>query len=104
MSNLGGHFFREDKESSGKVRLPGNNLDISSKGNACQGISGFFSAISQYAVIHTDRLHVSIACALMSKKCYLYPGNYFKNESVFRASIEPYTDCVRFVSSDFFNA
>lgn len=96
-----GFFFRKDKESRGLIKLPESNIDISMRGNEFSDLYGFFNAIAQFDTIHTDRLHVSIACSLMNKKCFLYEGVYFKNESVYRASIEPYSDSVRLVQSSF---
>lgn len=93
-----GFFFRIDKESSGKIKIPANNLDISRKGTESTPIYSFFDAIAQFSEIHTDRLHVSIACALMNRTCHLYEGSYFKNQSVFLSSIQRFSDAVKFIS------
>jgi exopolysaccharide biosynthesis predicted pyruvyltransferase EpsI len=95
-----GYFFRLDKETSGRIKIPSSNIDISKKGTESTGISNFFSTIAQFSEIHTDRLHVSIACALMNRKCFLYEGSYFKNQSVFLSSICRFSDSVRFVDQD----
>lgn len=93
-----GNFFRTDKESSNKFTIPESNLDISRVGNHfSEGIT-FFKEIGKYSVIHTDRLHVSIAASLMKKEVHLYPNSYFKNEAVFKSSLAPYFNNVFFHS------
>lgn len=92
-----GYFFRTDKESAGRIRIPDNNIDISAKGDYKSNPFGFFNALAQFETIHTDRLHVAISCALLSKKCFLYEGSHFKNGAVYESSIKDYSDCVRYV-------
>lgn len=83
-----GYFFRTDKESSGKMGLPIDNLDISLLGNEMTPIDPFINKINEYDNIYTDRLHVAIVACLLSKKVYFYKGKYFKNEVVFKSSME----------------
>jgi exopolysaccharide biosynthesis predicted pyruvyltransferase EpsI len=83
-----GYFFRLDSESSKKIDIPANNLDISLRGNHLSDIGLFFEYIAKYETIHTDRLHVAIASCLLGKELYLYPGSYFKNKSVYLSSIK----------------
>lgn len=83
-----GYFFRWDKESSGKIKIPNENVDLSTVGNyMSEGIT-FFKELAKYAVIHTDRLHVAIASCLLGLEVHLYPGSYFKNNAVYRSSLE----------------
>jgi exopolysaccharide biosynthesis predicted pyruvyltransferase EpsI len=83
-----GFLFRQDVETSGKIEVPENNRDISTLGNTNTPISGFIEEILQYEHIHTDRLHVSIVAAILHKKVSLYPNSYFKNEAIFKTSIQ----------------
>tara|TARA_Y100001968_G_scaffold332796_1_gene392303 strand:- start:1223 stop:1969 length:747 start_codon:yes stop_codon:yes gene_type:complete len=83
-----GYFYREDKESSGKIELDKNNVDISHKGDHYTPVEGFFEEIDKYAVIYTDRLHVAIASVLLKKTVHWYPGNYFKSEAIYNSSIK----------------
>lgn len=83
-----GYFFRRDKESSGKIRIPDKNLDISSLGDyRSEGIT-FFKKLAKYSVVHTDRLHVAISSCLLGLELHFYPGSYFKNYSVYRSSMK----------------
>lgn len=95
-----GNFFRTDRESSGKFDLPNDNYDISATGDHfSEGIT-LFKEIAKYSVIHTDRLHISIAACLLNVKAHLYSGSYFKNEAIFRTSIAPYFKNVTFHKVD----
>jgi exopolysaccharide biosynthesis predicted pyruvyltransferase EpsI len=83
-----GFFFRKDIESSGRIPIPPENVDLSSQGNHLTPVEAFFNAIDRYRVIFTDRLHVAIAACLLKKEIHLYPGSYFKNKAVYRSSME----------------
>ena len=83
-----GYFFRTDKESADQINIPSENHDISLDGNHLSDVPLFFESINQFSVIHTDRLHVSIAAALLKKEVHLYPGSYFKNKAVYLSSIK----------------
>lgn len=91
-----GFFFRTDVETANKIKLPYSNMDISAKGNHLSDVSGFFAAINDFSIIHTDRLHVGIAACLLNKEVHLYPNSYFKNRAVFHSSIQGYFDNVHF--------
>lgn len=83
-----GNFFRTDRESAGKLAIPADNRDLSIERDYHYPVGEFFAALSPYATIHTDRLHVAIASCLLGKAVKLYPGSYFKSEAVFRSSME----------------
>ncbi len=82
--------FRKDKESGFKKRwrIPLENVDISWMGNYLSSVDVMFEHLQNYEEIHTDRLHVSIACCLLGIKVYLYPNSYFKNHSIFMSSMQ----------------
>lgn len=47
----------------------------------------FLTAIADYDVVYTDRLHVAIAAALLDKQVFMFDNHYGKNGDVFRGSI-----------------
>ena len=83
-----GYFFRTDAESAGEIELPEANRDVSSEHDYQYPVEKFFDALSEFEVIHTDRLHVAIASCLLGKEVKLYPGRYFKNEALFHSSMQ----------------
>lgn len=91
-----GYFFRTDGESSNKIPLPSSNVDISRFGDVFTDVDGFFQGINEFSIIHTDRLHVSIAACLLGKEVHLYPGSYFKNMAIYLSSMRNYFDNVYF--------
>ncbi len=82
-----GYFFRVDKESSGRIRIPENNVDLSLKGWHYSDVEPFFEEIARHEVIYTDRLHVGIAACLLGRELHLFPGSYFKSRAIFDSSI-----------------
>ncbi len=91
-----GFFFRTDIESSGKIPIPAENIDLSKQGNHFSEAGPFFDAINRFAAIYTDRLHVAIAGCLLHKEVHIYPGGYFKNRAVYLSSIKDHFDNVHF--------
>lgn len=91
-----GFFFRTDKESSGLIELPDNNRDLSREGKTSSNVTGFFRAIAPFKTVHTDRLHVSIASALLGKNVNLYDNSYFKNKAVYEATMRDIFPKVKF--------
>ncbi|MYM62037.1 polysaccharide pyruvyl transferase family protein [Pseudomaricurvus sp. HS19] len=89
-----GYCFRGDPEASGKHEVPDGNFDLSAHGNESTPISGFLEWVANKDVIHTDRLHVTIAGGLLGKQVYVYPGCYFKNRALYESSIKGYFDGV----------
>jgi exopolysaccharide biosynthesis predicted pyruvyltransferase EpsI len=94
-----GYFFRTDAESSRRIAIPPNNLDLSTQGKHLNDVAPFFVEVDKYSVIHTDRLHVGIAACLLKKELHLYLGSYFKSRAVYNASMKKYFDNVHFVES-----
>lgn len=82
-----GYFFRTDKESAGRIKIPETNCDLSMKGTQYSGADAFFSEVARYEVIYTDRLHIGIAACLLGRELHLFPGSYFKNRAIFDSSI-----------------
>ena len=91
-----GYFFRTDKESANRLEIPASNLDLSLRGNHLSDVRQFFEEINRFAVVYTDRLHVSIAACLLEKEVHLYPGSYFKNRAVYLSSMKDFFENVNF--------
>lgn len=91
-----GSFFRRDAESAGALSIPADNCDLSAEGRTRSPIEPFFERIARHEIIRTDRLHVAIAACLLGREVHLHAGGYFKNQAVFRSSIEPYFPRARF--------
>ena len=47
----------------------------------------FLEAIKRFSSVHTDRLHVAIAAALLGKEVRLYSNSYYKNRAVYELSL-----------------
>ncbi|MFT4176366.1 MAG: polysaccharide pyruvyl transferase family protein [Luteolibacter sp.] len=88
--------FRTDLESTGKIQLQPGNLDLStilmygvtdreSIWLAARHLADFIDA---YQEVHTDRLHVSIIASLLGKGVFFHPNSYYKNEAVYRYSMQ----------------
>lgn len=83
-----GFFFRRDVEKVEGMALPPGNRDISAEGTESTSMAAFLEAIARFETIHTNRLHVSIAAAMMGRQVHLYPNSYFKNRSIYEASLK----------------
>jgi len=91
-----GNFLREDAERLVDApRLP-DNRDLSREGRHETPVDAFFEAVGEVEIVHTDRLHVAIAGALLEREVHFYPGSYFKNQAVYRSSLEPHFPSVQF--------
>lgn len=86
--------FRKDKESKIKEhwKIPLSNIDLSWKGNYLDSPLPMLEYVAEHKAVHTDRLHVAVACCLTGTKFYLYPGAYFKNKAIFKTTMDPYFD------------
>jgi capsular polysaccharide biosynthesis protein/exopolysaccharide biosynthesis predicted pyruvyltransferase EpsI len=83
--------FRSDVESCRclpKIENAHHREDIS-RGNQ-EDWKYLFKTVSNYEIIHTDRLHVAITAALLNKKVTLYSNAYFKNKAMFEYSLKHY--------------
>lgn len=102
-----GFFFRTDKEAPKfpmQMPLDAKNRDLSKFGKTQDPIDGFVSAVADSAEVHTNRLHVGIAAALLGRETYLSDNNYFKIRAIFHSSIEGTFPNVRFnAPTDFKN-
>ncbi|UIY43252.1 polysaccharide pyruvyl transferase family protein [Methylobacterium radiotolerans] len=89
------YALRTDVEAKG-LCVPPENFDISSLWNgqawasesAClEPILAASELISQYDIVHTDRLHISILSAMLGRTVVMKPNSYFKNRGVFEYSL-----------------
>lgn len=81
-----------------KPQLPAVNLDLQAAGDGFGGLNDFFARIALSRIVHTDRLQIAIAGALLGVDLSLYAEPGSPTEQVFKASIEPYYDNVQFRS------
>ncbi len=78
---------RTDRESRGfSVSLQGA-VRVSDLSIQAQSFDDFLERIGRASAVHTDRLHVAIAAALMDKDVTLYPNLYHKNQGVYEYSL-----------------
>lgn len=94
-----GWLFREDIEAPKGQILHRTNQDISKLGKAHSAIDGFIEAIDRFGTIHTNRLHVGIASALLGKTVNLYANDYFKIRAIYESSIKPFFPNVTFAET-----
>ena len=95
-SESGGELyaFRNDVEKT-SMKLPENNIDVAqvfSHGTknplVCHyGSYHMMRYLNTFDVINTNRLHVSIAGALLGKQVRLWPNSYGKNQAVYDYSM-----------------
>ena len=85
-----GYHIRTDVESSGELPILRENYDVSAAGTELDAPDRLFDEVGKSEVIVTDRLHVCIAAALIGRQVYLFRGNYFKIEAIYKSSLEPY--------------
>jgi hypothetical protein len=77
--------FRTDNESR-LHRLPKPNFDISKMGREYHHTL-LLDMIANFETINTDRLHVTIAGAMLGKKVRAFEGTYHKIRSVYEHSL-----------------
>ncbi|MGP5533987.1 polysaccharide pyruvyl transferase family protein [Psychrobacter celer] len=91
------HAFRCDKEANPSLevkRLLFNDISVVASYGASHYESSYYSArkmlkiLDKYEVIHTDRLHVSVAGYLLNKEVNIYNNSYFKCLGVYEKSME----------------
>ena len=99
--------FRLDSERT-NIKVPENNKDVSTDFMCCvkwmspeQRIDvssdNLFSYLCKFNEINTNRLHISIAGALLGKKVNFYPNSYYKNKAVFDFSMKKEFSNVNFI-------
>ena len=91
-------FMRGDAERHPLAPVHPDSVDLSVLGRNLwrADVAGLFQRLAQYAVIHTDRLHLAIGAMLLGRIVHLYPSRLFKIRAIYRSSIEPYFDNVTF--------
>ena len=89
------YAFRTDKEGVMGPFPPTNvdpsllfNYGVAPRSAAESATAAMLSFLNCYDRIVTDRLHGCILAALLGKKVDFYANDYFKNESVYRFSME----------------
>lgn len=92
------NMFRTDKESRNRPdQLPLDNLDLSTHGNHMSDCDKLLRDVARYSTIHTDRLHLCVAAALVGCKVKLHTGNYFKIRAIYESSmIQYFSDNIEF--------
>lgn len=96
------YFFRDDREAPlESVLLPDGveNRDLSKEGKAQHPVDGFIRAIAQCETVHTNRLHVGIAAALLGRQTNLSANDYFKIRAIYDSSISSAFPNVDFTAS-----
>ena len=88
--------FRQDLEQSSQP-LPFGNIDLSdavpcdSRMTCPRSVARssweILNFLRNFDAVHTNRLHLCIAAALLGKRVYFYENVYWKNREVFEASI-----------------
>jgi len=99
--------FRTDAEQ-GETLVPTENWDIAREfayGTDNRTVSAYVShallnVLNRYDEIHTNRIHICIAGALLGKPVALYPNAYYKCRAIFEHSIAGRYPNVRWMGSE----
>lgn len=89
------YLFRTDIESTA-IPLPASNMDASLAFNfgvtsiqkSHYTVHHLLSFLNGYSRIHTNRLHIAIAAALLGKTVLFRANNYYKCQAVYEFSIK----------------
>jgi exopolysaccharide biosynthesis predicted pyruvyltransferase EpsI len=89
------NVFRVDIEKT-DIAIPEGNIDLSLRfeyGLVSRQLidymtSQVFAYLNHFQTVRTNRLHISIAAALLGKTVELYPNNYYKIRSVYEQSLK----------------
>jgi exopolysaccharide biosynthesis predicted pyruvyltransferase EpsI len=89
------YSFRTDEEKTSHL-FPADNLDLSAIlafGVSSERVAHLSSymllrLISYFDEVHTNRLHISIAAAILGKKVKIYPNSYHKCMAVYEYSLK----------------
>lgn len=98
-----GYFFREDREAPLDTRLVPKgeqNKDLSKFGKSQDPIDGLVRGVADYHQVHTNRLHIGIAAALLGRKTLLSGNDYFKIRAIFDSSIRGIFPDVSFINPE----
>jgi lipopolysaccharide biosynthesis glycosyltransferase/exopolysaccharide biosynthesis predicted pyruvyltransferase EpsI len=99
------HCFRTCQQERPGYRLPADNIDLSFTLQRPNNTSDYdvvqatcadlFSAVSDYAEVWTNRLHVAIAAAMVGRTVHLFGSNYWKIQQIYEHSLRArYPDTV----------
>ena len=88
------HCFRTDRERT-NISIPPGNLDLSKifafgtsdVVTASHAAHCLIRIVNRCETLHTNRLHIAIAGALLGKHVMMYPNNYHKCRSVYEFSM-----------------
>lgn len=94
-----GWFLRSDHERPAGTPLHRKNVDISRLGRAFSPVEPFLARIARFRTVHTNRLHVGVAAAILGKDVRLYSNDYFKIQAIYEASLAPYFPNVHFAEA-----
>ena len=84
-------IFRADEESAGR-KVPYNSVDLplvfntihwNSHDRCVSPIRAIAHIFSEFAEVHTDRLHMSVLGSLLNRRVSLFSNSYFKNQGIF---------------------
>lgn len=89
-----GNLYRTDIEKTG-IALPKGNIDaslafnfgVTSPVKAGFTVFHLFRFLGRFDVVHTNRLHLAIAAALLGKKVNFSSNSYFKCRAVYEHSL-----------------
>ncbi|MEQ8848761.1 polysaccharide pyruvyl transferase family protein [Botrimarina sp.] len=78
------------------ARIPFAYEDVRSAEWACHTL---LTRVKHYREVRTNRLHVTIAAALLGKSVRMYANSYYKNRAVFEFSLRHRFPCVQWEDS-----
>jgi exopolysaccharide biosynthesis predicted pyruvyltransferase EpsI len=98
--------FRTDGDSPKNLMIPKENIDLSTVFQFGVGIEKLanlatymvLNYLSKTDEVHTNRLHMAIAGALLGKKVKLYPNAYYKCYEVYNYSLKDRFQNVQWVN------
>ncbi len=77
--------FRTDAEAA--IEVPGIcSIDVSRYGDKHDAWP-LLEVVSRFDTVHTDRMHVGVAAAMMGKQTFLYDNSYHKIRAVYEHSL-----------------
>ncbi|MGH8812916.1 MAG: polysaccharide pyruvyl transferase family protein [Advenella sp.] len=89
------NLFREDEEARSAehythnydLSLLWNGISWADKAMCTRRLSPLVDLMSQFELVYTDRLHMSILGTLLGCKVTMHPSSYFKNKAVYDYSL-----------------